>query len=1073
MITSTEHASILDPATGRLKSYPFLVSNQTVEAARFAADSKGNVFFSQYGNLYRFNDREGAACILERTSGASGVLGLFIDRSDVLWAGTIGSGIYKFNLKASLFYPRPYRQDFHTDVLKYGIGLPEDQLPAFPAEASPYNFRYAPDGQGRIWFNVGSNPCYRVDPATSKITKIPLPFPLDNKYSPSPVPLAADPEGRVWALHDSLVVWYDEPRKKWESFPHLLRFPGSGKEPRNTWNSTHRIHFVVDETALWVITDNKGMYRIDRRTGAQQHYLNDPSDPGSLSSNLLYCIFQDPDEPDILWVGTFGAGLCRFNKRTGKARTFNTRDGLPNNVVYAAIPDRNGKIWIATNRGLCRMDRKTSAKRTFTREDGLIADEFNRFHFLHLPDDRILLGGIEGITSFYPEEILDDSFQPEVEITGIRVNNQAVEPGPSSLIDSLSLQQLTELRLEHSQNSLSIEFAGLQYNSFKSIGYRFQLEGLDKDWVQAKRGEATYTNLDPGTYLLKLNTSNTTGAWSPHVRTLSVVISPPWWANPWAYLAYFIAAVYLGYALIRLYIKEKEAQHLRTVDELKTRFFSNITHDFRTPLTLILGPVRQLKASAEKQKAGHSRRQLDTIERNAEQLLQLVNQLLDLSKLEAGPLQVETVRENLMNFTRQLILSFQSQADEKGIRLAFESSGVDRDYNFDAGKLERILYNLVANALKFTGKGGKIEVSLAGAEDGINIKVADTGCGIPAGKLPYIFDRFYQADPAHNFHEQGTGIGLSLVKELVELQEGRISVSSAVGKGTVFSLRLPCLPAATGEILSPETPKEVDFQAKTIQNDTATPNILIVEDNPELAAYISDSLPATYKIALAGNGRDGWEAALSTSPDLIISDVMMPVMDGFGLCKEIKEDIRTSHIPVILLTAKVSHENRIEGLSYGADDYIAKPFHMEELQLKVKNILEHSKKYRDWVQSQLIGHDVDITRNQAEEINPFLKKVFDLLEANLDNTSFGIDHLIDELGMSRMTLFRKVKVLTGYATGDLIRNYRLNRAKEFLKEGYTISETAYKVGFNSLAYFSKCFRDLYGMTPSEFVRKHR
>ncbi len=1076
MILSHKHLSLLEPVTGQIKSYPIPQPAELLERVRFATDSKGNDYFSQFGNLYRFNDRDGITCVLQKSSDATRILGLFIDRSDVLWVGTSGSGVYKFNLKASAFQSRPYTRNFYTDLLKDGIGLPEGRLPVFSPGASSYYFRYTLDSSSKFWFNVGSTPFYYADLVTREVTKVPLPVSFDNIYPLPPAPLATDPDGRVWFLYDSLAMWYDEPRKRWEQFPHLVQLFNSREEPVHAWNQTHLLQFVVDRAALWVATDKRGLYRVDRQTGRTQHYTHSAGDSTSLSSNLLFCLFEDPDEPDILWVGTFGAGLCRFNKKTGKSMVFDTKDGLPNNVIYAAIPDNKGWIWIATNRGLCRMNRKTFEKKTFTREDGLLADEFNRFHFVRLPDDQIILGGLEGITSFYPDEILDDSYQPEVEITGIRVRNVALEPGPSSLIDSLSLRQVSELRLNYSQNSLAVEFAGLQYNSFKSIDYRYQLEGLDNEWIRVNRGEAIYTNLTPGSYTLKLNTTNTAGLWSPHVRTLSIHIAPPWWATWWAYLVYGIAAVYVGYVLIRLYIKERETQQLRVVDELKTRFFSNITHDFRTPLTLILGPAQQLRTTIDDQeKIPFNRTQIDTIERNANQLLQLVNQLLDLSKLEANALQMEIIRGNLMSFIKQLLSSFQSQADEKQIRLVYQYSEVSEEYAFDAGKLERILYNLVANALKFTGEGGEVGIEVTGTEDGIALTVSDTGNGIPAKKLPHIFDRFYQVDSASNFQQQGTGIGLSLVKELVELQGGRIEVTSQVGQGTVFGIFLPYVPVVTGKAPPEEVSRKPAALPNTgrIDTDADAPGILIVEDNPELAAYIANSLPPTYRITLARNGKEGWDAALATCPDLIISDVMMPVMDGFTLCKHVKEDIRTSHIPVLLLTAKVSHESRIAGLSHGADDYIAKPFHMDELQLRVQNVLEHQKKYRDWMQSQLTDSDMDVRLDPGEKINPFLKKMFDFLEEHLDNTLFGVDDIIAEFGMSRMTLFRKVKALTGLATSDLIRNYRLNRAAEFLKEGVTVSETAYKVGFNSLAYFSKCFRALYHMTPSEFIRKHR
>jgi len=1078
IMISGRHLTTFDPATAATQSYLIPHAEFASIKTRFATDSKGTTYFTQYGNLYRFSEKEGIATLHQKTTPATSIVGLLIDRSDVLWAGTSGSGVFKYNLAAGAFYSQAYRQGFLTDILRDGIGLPPGQIPTFHPDESGYYFRYAQDRQNRYWFNAGSTPLYRSDPATQQVTKVPFPIPIKTAYPLPPIPMAADPDGRVWVIHDSLALWYDEPLQKWEYFPFPIRITDISNEPEQAWDEPFPLQFVIDTRYLWIASNKKGLYRVDKQTGKMKRYAHNPDDPESISNNLLYCLFADPDDPDILWIGTFGSGLCRFSKSTGKSMVFNTDNGLPNNVIYAAVPDQQGNIWIATNRGLCRMHRQTFEKRIFSRQDGLMADEFNRFHFLTTPDGKISLGGLDGITSFYPEHLVDDTYQPEVEITGIRVNNIPVNPTNSSLTDSLPLQLLREIKLKHDENFLVIEFAGLQYNSYKNLKYRYKLEGLDQKWNDVERAEAVYTNLSPGRYTLQLNSANTAGVWSPHVRTLSIIISPPWWASWWAYIIYFIIALYIGYALIRLYLKEKETEQLHILDELKTRFFSNITHDFRTPLTLILGPAQQLRTlTADHTNAGRSLGYIDVIERNATQLLHLVNQLLDLSKVESNAMQVEAARGKLVPFIQHLLTSFRAQAEKQQIQLTFHQSNIadEQEHVFDGGKLERILYNLISNALKFTDKGGKADIFLAQADHGVTLTVQDTGCGIQARKLPNIFDRFYQIDAAHNFQQQGSGIGLALVKELVELQQGRIEVSSHVESGTTFHIFLPYRLAESADLKLKETEAVHTLLQKSGRNNESLqqPGILIVEDNQELATFIAECLPASYVTTLAGNGEEAFNSALTVFPDLIISDVMMPVMDGYTLCKKIKEDLRTSHIPVILLTAKISHESKITGLTYGADDYLTKPFHYEELQLKVQNVLENMKRQREWIRSQIALPETRLLEEASEKINPFLQKFFGLLEEHLDDTSFGIEDMIAELGMSRMTLFRKIKTLTGYSTSDLIRNYRLNRAAELLKEGITISETAYKVGFNSLAYFSKCFKDLYQMTPSEFIQKHR
>jgi signal transduction histidine kinase/AraC-like DNA-binding protein len=592
-----------------------------------------------------------------------------------------------------------------------------------------------------------------------------------------------------------------------------------------------------------------------------------------------------------------------------------------------------------------------------------------------------------------------------------------------------------------------------------------------------------------------------------------MTIQPPFWATWWAILLYGLIGLGLAWGLLQVYLnrirlnqtirlRQQEADQLRAVNTIKTNFFTNITHEFRTPLTLILGPTQQLMSQEVEPR--NRRRLLQTIEQNAHQLLGLINQLLDLSKLEASVMPIHESRGDLTEFIRYWLNPLTDQATTQGLSLTFTSE-VTGDYWFDAEKLERIVYNLTANALKFT-QAGTISVTLTEASERIRLTVADTGVGMSAQHLPHIFDRFYQIDnPADRIAHQdaagspfgprpmrgagtgqpgtgsdrdttavpGTGIGLALVQELVQLQGGHISVESQQNQGTTFVVELPYKKAMGIDRAGIGAPAAgpPDCDSLDSHDPVQHAELLVVEDNDELARFIIESLPPHYRIRRAVHGQDGLKQALEQLPDLIISDVMMPLMDGFTLCNQLKTDVRTSHIPIILLTAKSSVENRLAGLSMGADDYLTKPFQITELQLRVRNQLVSKQRQREWVQASLRNPDPVSPPPSTESTDPFLDRLYTLFDANLSDSGFGLDQLMSELGMSRATLFRKVKAMTGLTANELLRNYRLKRATKLLRSGVLVGETAFQVGFESPSYFSKCFRDLYQVSPSDFINQ--
>ncbi|GAB3493256.1 hybrid sensor histidine kinase/response regulator transcription factor [Spirosoma knui] len=1083
LIGTSQHLVRLNPLTGQTQPYPLPRLKHIWNQMQFATDSKGIIYFLREGLLYRYTHQQGLQLLSSPSTISPMEHGrsLWVDRSDVLWVGTNGAGIQTYDLAVNPFQTAPYQVSFHVDLLRHWLGVRQPLASSFVANTNGYDFRYTVDQQHGLWFNVARPPIQRLDLVSGRVTAVPMPA---SAQGATPYPMATDPAGQVWVAHDSLAWQYQPATKQWIPFVHKLRLP---QVP---------LQLVVDDQALWMAVLGKGLFRIDRRTGVHRPFTHVATDPTSISSNTIFCLSADPTDPNRLWIGTFGGGLCAFDKRTGQCQRITEADGLPNNVIYSVIPDGQGYLWMGTNKGLVRMHRKTHQMHTYTREDGLLAEEFNRFHFLYVPArgpaaEQIVMGGLEGITAFSPRQVRDDRFAPAVEVTQIQVNNQPLSlssPADTAATPFLPVQVLRELTLPHDQNYLTVQFAVAQYNKPEKNRFRYQLEGLTDQWVESNQPQAIYTNLSPGHYVLKLNASNTSGQWSSHVRTLSVIIKPPYWATWWAYGLYGLVIFGVFYGVFRSYIsrlrlqqeltlqqqnlafQERETQQLRVVDEMKTRFFSNVTHEFRTPLTLILGPAQQLK---QKYADSDDGRKLGVIERNAYQLLELINQLLDLSKLEANAMPVQQSVGNVGEFVETIVRSFGEQAEQLRITVRYESQ-LTGDFLFDQAKLERIVYNLVSNAIKFSRAGDRVIVTVQEATDGfVQLKVTDTGIGIAPKQLPLIFDRFYQADDSPTRSQEGTGIGLALVKELVEVQGGTVEVQSEPGVGTTFTVRFPCQSAFHEPIVLTAL---ADTQESSLLHasppSTGTPLILLVEDNDDLAEFISQSLPASYRVERASDGAQGFQRATEHMPDLVLSDVLMPVMDGYTLCEKLKTDPRTSHIPVVLLTAKSTLSSRVNGLKLGADDYITKPFHVDELRLRIQNLLENRRRLREWVGQSLAEPDTVLSDAELAQSDPFLTQFYTILNEHLDDSAFGINELVREMGMSRASLYRKLEAVSGLSANELIQNYRLKRSAEYLRQGQPITATAYLVGFSSPSYFSQCFRKLYQLTPSEFISQH-
>ncbi|NEU68126.1 hybrid sensor histidine kinase/response regulator transcription factor [Spirosoma agri] len=1070
---------------------------QPLAAPLFTGDRLGN----DYVNLNRYTDKTGLTPLPIPTGSPATnrpPLSMLVDQSNVLWIGTNGYGVVKYNLNKQLFQGVPYAINFQIDWINQQLGVPITDIPVDVRRQDPIALRYQFDRQKNLWIGGPRNPVYRYNTVQQTFEPV-LPTGIEARWLPGGVfrlsTLTTGPVGELWGIVGTdarAVVRYDQANRSFTAFP----LPLPARHPYEIMAMT------VDGGRIYLATQNHGLLRADLANKRLISWRADPNDTNALPINSLLSLAQDPAHYNFLWIGTYGNGLCRLDKHTGKIRSFTVRDGLPNNVIYGIRPDTDGHLWLSTNRGLCRFDTRTFEVRDYTTDDGLPGDEFNRFHDIALPDGRIIFGGTSGYTAFYPRRVIDDKFKPIVALTALRINNQPVSvTDPDSPLRQ-DINATREIVLNHRQNFLSFDFAALQFNHSGKNQYRYKLTGLDKDWVyNGNQASATYTNLPPATYSFVVNASNTSGVWSPNTHQIRIVIKPAPWATWWAYTIYALLLLGAIVAFIRIRInrvrlqsrmelREQESIQLKNIDEIKSRFFSNITHEFRTPLTLILTPLDQLLKEVSDPRH-HNR--LAMVHRNASQLLRLINELLDLAKLETGSLTVTPSQGDLAEFLERTVSTFEEAAQRKDIRLRVYYQLAQRLYWFDTDKVEKIINNLLANALKFTDRAGSIDVdfftfsvpnpypssNLPAQNDMLRIIIRDTGIGIPEHKLSFIFNRFYQVNQAEKPELVGSGIGLALVKELVDIMQGTIKVDSKPGQGSRFTIELPCQPVhapeTTPNVNEPNADQSSDLLVASpfdVTSPADLPHLLLVEDNDDIAEFVTDILRADWHVQRASNGRQGVEAALTYGPDLVISDVLMPELDGYELCRQLKSNPITNHIPILLLTAKSSIESRVEGLAAGADDYLAKPFQVDELRWRVRNRLEQQRRFSQHFRARLLseGHVPSVSTTPEDD---FMNKVYAVLNDRLGDTTFGVEPLAVAVNMSRMHLNRKVKALTGLSPIELIRAVRLNKASEMLLTNVPISDVAYAVGFDTPAYFSKVFKEHHGLTPSEYVEQNR
>lgn len=869
---------------------------------------------------------------------------------------------------------------------------------------------------------------------------------------------------------------------------------------------------------IWLGTQGGGLNLFeDKDGGIFRNWVQKDSYKSILSSNNIFTI-HNPEKGNtrgetILWIGTSN-GLNKFIvKNSGDGRniydfeinnkSYTVKEGLPDNSVYSILEDDNGNLWLGTGSGISYFDIAEEKFINFSEADGLRGTIMNPEASAKLHNGLMLFGSTKGLNIFDPQMIKLSSYNPNVVFTDFQIFNKSVKTGKGSPLNE-SILSTNEIRLSHNQDIFSFEFAALDFNSSESIQYAYMLEGFDKDWIYSgSRRFVTYTNLDPGNYIFKVKATNADGVWSKNITALKLIMDPPWWRTPLAYTLYAVLII-LGLLGIRrfemnrtklrneLKMREFEVKKKSELEELKSRFFANLSHEFRTPLMLIKGPLEQLKTGKVNDSYYEN---ISLIERNSNRLKVLIDQLLELSHLEKAAIPLKAKQENLISILEGLVSSFVPAAEQKNISLKINSELEVLTTWIDKDKFEKIINNLLSNAVKFTPENGKVVLEIKKiCEDErhtAEIKISDSGIGIPPDKLEKIFDRFFQVDDSTHRSYGGSGIGLALVKELVELHKWNISVDSKPGKGTEFKLTIPLDDDYLNEEEKEKNESAYNFnetvsekakqyasrnngkkELSELIKENGKPAVLIVDDSEDVRKYLTGLLKNEYDIFIASNGEEGISVAAEKMPDIIISDIMMPSMDGMEFCRRIKSEWQTSDIPVILLTAKASFESRIEGLETGADDYLTKPFNSIELFTRIRNLLVQRERLREKY-SKDFKIDPGIGKEGSAD-DEFIKKVLKLIEDNIDKTNFSTEQLANELFVSRTQLHRKVIAITGQAPGEFIRLIKLKRAAELLiTKKLSVTQIAYEIGFSSPAQFTRAFSKHFNCLPSEFSSKNK
>ncbi|MCM5664032.1 two-component regulator propeller domain-containing protein [Galbibacter mesophilus] len=842
-----------------------------------------------------------------------------------------------------------------------------------------------------------------------------------------------------------------------------------------------------NEGRIWISTYN-GLHMYDQNLQTVQHQnkllqINLPS----VITNSMHI------NNELIWLGTpsglFGLKFEEKNNKLKIEKKLTQKDGLRNDFISSVTSDSKNNIWLSSVSDIIKYTPNKNSFTSYGKLSGVRTSSFNNRSVFNEANKNIFFGGMDNLTYFNPSKIDPYEKLPEVVFTSLRINNNPIPFYKDESVDK-NFSYSESLVLKPEDDFFSIGFSVNDFLDPEHISFRYKLKGHNNEWIDLQnKNEINFAGLAPGNYQLEVSATRNNQDWSTP-KKLYIRVKQSFWLTSWAFLFYaFLLSISVYYFVkfkknqlklkTDLEITKIEKQKDIALNEAKINFFTNISHEFRTPLTLIVGPVKELINSS--QLDNKHRKKLSLVERNADKLLNLVNQLLDFRKAEHGLLKLNASEGNFVRFSKEVYLYFKELAYEKKIDYTFKSSKQEIRFPFDRNKLEIVLCNLISNAIKYSNAGDSIKIRLKQEDNKCIISIKDSGIGMSEENLGKIFNRFFQIKTAETSRLVGSGIGLTFSKKLIELHHGRISVKSKLGKGSKFTIKLEMDPNLYIGQLDDSFKHTDNMDAYTIKPKSYEPNlknmnkemVLIIDDNPDILTYLFDILQDDYDVRLADGGEKGLELALKEIPDLIVSDVMMPRKDGITLCKELKSNINTSHIPIILLTARTSTVFEIEGLNTGASDYISKPFNPTIVKARIGSILENQAKMKEFLANKIrFEPSNEINDSLDDRDSKFIKEAIGLVEDNLQNTSFGIDHMLEKFYMSQSTLYRKIKSLTGLSITAFIRSIRLKHAAELIRNtDRNMNEIAYDVGFNDYKYFKDSFKKQFQCLPSEYKKQ--
>jgi signal transduction histidine kinase/DNA-binding response OmpR family regulator/ligand-binding sensor domain-containing protein len=965
------------------------------------------------------------------------------------------------------------------------------------------------DRKGNIWMgskgrgvfkleNSGANriPQFKISNYTHNPNN---PFSLNHDYVYS---VFEDTYGRIWVgTYGGGLNYIVEVRNE----TRFINFNNQLK--KYPFIDFKRVRYITADfrNNIWVATTNGILVFNQNFTKPEnvsfQTYTYNPKDKTSLSNNnvnYIYC-----SRANEIFVATFGGGLNQifFQNKPGEKpvfKSFTEESGAPSDIILSIIDDLKGNLWMSSERGILKFSKKNLSFEIYGKQSGIESKYFSEATGIRIHNGEILMGFDNGLYFFNPEQVRKSNTIPAIVITGIQIGGKDVNNSESFQSGSTYNSKTSTLEINSDDKHFSIGYATLDYRNPNNVHYSVKLEGFDQEWhIERRQRIANYTNLAPGKYTFKVKSTNSDGIWVENEKTINIIVHPSFWETKLARFLYFLVFLLLTattiYIVFTIYKLRHKVEVEQLITNMKLKFFTDISHELRTPLTLISSPVDNILKNYTLEP--DIMEQLSIVHNNTERMLRLVNQILDFRKIQNKKMKLKLDEFGLGDFISEICGNFNKIAIEKGIELSFADLSANENVWADKDKVEKITYNLLANAIKFTPRGKKVAVTVSKNENNILIKVSDQGIGVSKEKVKNIFERFVSFDSSNINFQPGTGIGLSLSKELAELHKAELTVESNEGEGATFTVSFKLgwshfgndtdFVLMDGQIpgnILPSGHEKHEDELNADDQDTV-PLLLIIEDNEELRSFLKIVLSPDFHVIEAANGNHGLQIAKDQLPDIIITDIMMPEMDGLELARRIKLDETTSHIPVVVLTAKTDLDTQLEALKTGADDYITKPFSSSYLKARIDNILNQRRKLHATFLSALSSNLSNQTKKvfSADPSLPVVEsfdeklliKVMEIMEKNMDNSELTVDELVSKIGIGRSVFFKKLKSLTGIAPIEFIREVRIKRAAQLIETGeFTISQVTFMVGNNDPRYFSRCFKQKFGMTPSEYKEKY-